>query len=134
MKSKSRLFIPRASSAVFAVTLVVAMGGTTAAKAEHASFKEEIFPIIQAHCLPCHQAGGEGHEKSGLDLTTHEGLMKGTRHGPIVIPGDAFSSNLNVLLEGRADPKIKMPHDGKELTKWERMLFRRWVNRGAKNN
>ena len=134
MKSNPRHLVRRASSAVFAVTLVAAMGGTTAAAAEHPSFKENIFPIIQANCLPCHQAGGEGHEKSGLDLTTHEGLMKGTRHGPIVIPGDAFSSNLNVLLEGRADPKIKMPHDGKELTKWERMLFRRWVNRGAKNN
>lgn len=124
----------RASSAVLAAALVAVMGSTPAAQAEHASFKAEIFPIIQANCLPCHQAGGEGHEKSGLDMSTYEGLMKGTRHGPIVVPGDAFTSNLNVLVEGRGDRKISMPFHGKKISRWERVLLRRWVNRGAKNN
>ena len=102
--------------------------------AEHASFKDEVFPILKKHCVECHQPGGEGFEKSGLDLTTYEGIMKGTNHGPIVVPGDAFLSNLNVLIEGRAAPHLRMPYHGNELSKWNRLVIRRWVNRGAKNN
>ncbi len=102
--------------------------------AEHAGFKDDIFPILKKNCVECHQPGGEGYEKSGLDMTTYEGIMKGTSYGPIVVPGDAFLSNLNVLIEGRAAPHLRMPYHGKELSKWDRLLIRRWVNRGAKNN
>ena len=41
----------------------------------------------------------EGYETSGLDLTTYEGLMKGTKFGAMVIPGDPDSSNLMWLLD-----------------------------------
>lgn len=116
---------------------LVVLGGTmgvSPAFAEHASFKDEIFPIIKKYCAGCHQPGGEGHEKSGLDMTSYEGIMKGTKHGPIVVPGDAFLSNLNVLIEGRAAPHLRMPYHGEELSKWHRLIIRRWVNRGARNN
>jgi len=115
---------------------VILVGGLTAspARADHASFKAEIFPIIKENCVSCHQPGSEGFEKSGLDMTTYEGIMKGTKHGPIIIPGDAFSSNLNVVIEGRAARHLRMPYHGKELSKWQRVMIRRWVNRGAKNN
>jgi hypothetical protein len=104
------------------------------ALAEHGSFKDDIFPIFKRFCVECHQPGGEGYEKSGFDMRTYEGIMKGTRFGPVVVPGDAFLSNLNVLIEGRAAPELKMPHGRKGLTKWERHMIRVWVNRGAKNN
>ena len=128
------IFISLPRSALFAVTLLGGSLTVGPAWAEHASFKDEVFPIIQKYCVECHQPGGEGYQKSGLDMTSYEGIMKGTRHGPIVVPGDAFSSNLNVLIEGRASPELKMPHARKGLTSWERHLIRRWVNRGAKNN
>lgn len=128
------MFISLPRSALFAVTLLAGSLTVVPAWAEHASFKDEVFPIIQKYCVECHQPGGEGYQKSGLDMTSYEGIMKGTRHGPIVVPGDAFSSNLNVLIEGRASPELKMPHARKGLTMWERHLIRRWVNRGAKNN
>ncbi len=121
-------------AAGFSLGLLSGMAVPGNALAEHASFKDEIFPIIQKYCVECHQPGGEGYEKSGLDMTSYEGIMKGTKHGPIVVPGDAFSSNLNVLIEGRASPELKMPHARKGLTNWERHMIRRWVNRGAKNN
>ena len=129
-----RMIISLPKNLLMAATLLAATAVTGTAWAEHASFKEEIFPIIKKYCVECHQPGGEGHEKSGLDMTSYQGIMKGTRHGAIVIPGDAFLSNLNVLIEGRAAPELKMPHARKELTKWERHLIRRWVNRGAQNN
>jgi len=103
--------------------------------AEHpVTYSEDILPMIKIRCLECHQPGGTGYEKSGLDLSTYESLMKGTKYGPIVIPGNAFSSNLNVLVEGRAASKLRMPHNRKKLTRCEIDAFRRWVNRGAKND
>jgi len=107
----------------------------TSARADHATFKDEVQPILEKHCLECHVPGQEGFEKSGLDVSTYESLMKGTGFGSIIVPGDAFSSNMMVLIEGRADARIKMPHGGrKELTKWEKLMLRRWINRGALNN
>lgn len=115
---------------------VILAGALSAAqvRADHANFKDEIFPIIKEHCVSCHQPGGDGFEKSGLDMTSYEGIMKGTKYGPIVVPGDAFLSNLNVLIEGRAARHLRMPYHGKELSKWQRLMIRRWVNRGALNN
>ena len=124
--------LPMAAGLILGLLGGMALPGN--AKAEHASFKDEIFPIIKKYCVECHQPNGEGFEKSGLDMTSYEGIMKGTKHGPIVVPGDAFSSNLNVLIEGRAARHLRMPYHGKELTKWQRHMIRRWVNRGAKNN
>lgn len=106
------------------------------AVAEHASFKNEVLPILNIYCMDCHIPGGEGFEKSGLDLSTYEGIMKGTKHGPVVIPGDAFSSNLMVLIEGRADKSLSMPHNGyrQEPTKKDRQVLRRWIAGGAENS
>src|SRR3974377_1606513 len=56
------------------------------------SFPEDVFPIFKGRCVDCHHPGGSGYEVSGLDLTTYEGLMKGTKAGPMVIPGDPESS------------------------------------------
>lgn len=114
--------------------LAVGMAFATSARADHANFEEEIQPILAKHCLECHVPGGDGYEKSGLDLSSYEGLMAGTDHGSIIVPGDAFSSNLMVLIEGRADPRLKMPHGRKDLTKWEKLMLRRWINRGAKKD
>ena len=104
------------------------------ARADHASFKGEILPILTKHCSECHAAGGEGEQASGLDLTSYAGVMKGTVHGPVVVPGDAFLSNMMVLIDGRAGPELKMPHGRKDLSRWEKTLIRRWINRGAMDN
>lgn len=121
-------------AALGAVVMVGVPGVPSGTAAEHASFKNQVMPIIREKCLGCHQPGGQGYEASGLDLRSYEGLMKGTKYGPVVVPGDTLTSNLNVLIEGRAAPYLRMPYHGKELSKWERHLFRVWVSRGAKNN
>ncbi len=117
-----------------ALAIVAVFGSAPLAAAEKISFREDIYPIIQTRCLACHQPGGEGLEASGLDLRTHGGLMKGTKHGPIVVAGDAFTSNLNVLIEGRAGKALRMPHGKRKLTSCDQDLFRRWVNQGALDN
>jgi len=114
--------------------VVFLLAGFPAFAAEHVSFKKDILPIFQARCVSCHQPGQPGFEASGLDLRTYAGLMKGTKFGAIVVPGDAFMSNLNVLIEGRADPAIRMPHNQKPLSWRVRDLIKRWVDQGARNN
>ena len=98
------------------------------------SFSEDVFPIFKGRCVDCHRPGGAGYEKSGLDLTTYEGLMKGTKFGPMVIARDPDSSNLMWLLDWRASPQLRMPHGGKKLSTCDRNAIRAWIREGAKNN
>lgn len=100
--------------------------------AEALSFSEDVFPILQIRCLECHQPGGPGFEASGLDLRTYAGLMKGTKFGAIIVPGEALTSNFNAIVEGRTD--IRMPHNKKKLSKCEILVLRHWVGQGARDN
>ncbi len=98
------------------------------------SFAEDVFPIFKGRCLDCHQPGGKGFEASGLDLRSYEGLMKGTKFGPMIVPRDPDSSNLMWLLDWRASPEIRMPHGMKQLSICDRTAIRRWILEGAQNN
>ncbi len=98
------------------------------------SFKEDVMPIFVGRCVSCHQPGGEGTAKSGLDLTSYAGVMKGTKFGPMVVPGDPESSNLMLLLDWRASPELRMPHGMKQLNSCDRNDIRAWIREGAKDN
>jgi len=99
------------------------------------SFSKDVMPVLQKHCHECHLPGGEGEVASGLDLGSYEGIMKGTKFGAIVRPGDSTSSTISILIEGRADPSINMPHgDRPPLSKEETSIIAKWIDQGAKNN
>jgi hypothetical protein len=98
------------------------------------SFSQDILPLLKWRCSSCHQPGGEGFEKSGVDLTTYDGVMKGTKYGPMVIPGDPEISNLMMVLDWRVSPEIRMPHGMKKLSTCDRDAIRDWIIDGAKNN
>jgi hypothetical protein len=99
------------------------------------SFKEEARPILDRHCIECHTPpSGQGYVKSGLSMASYQDLMKGTRFGPVVKPGDSLTSALIMLVEGRADPSIQMPHGKEPLTKEEIHTLKVWVDQGAKDN
>ena len=98
------------------------------------SFKEDVLPIFKGRCIECHQPEGEGYEHSGLDLTTYEGLMKGTKFGPMIIPGNPELSSLMRMLDWKVAPQIRMPHGKKKLSICDRDAIREWIRQGAKNN
>lgn len=98
------------------------------------SFKEDVLPIFQVHCAACHAAGGEGANASGLVLTSYDGVMKGTKYGPMIVPGDPENSNLMWLLDWRASPQLRMPHGKQQLPVGERDTIRAWIRQGAKDN
>ena len=78
--------------AAIAAGLILSAMPMAKAAAQQTSFGEDVFPIIQIRCLACHQPGGEGYEASGLDLRTYGSLMKGTKFGPMVVPGKVIKS------------------------------------------
>jgi hypothetical protein len=98
------------------------------------SYSSDVRPILNKYCVECHAPGKEGFEKSDFDVSTYDTLMKGGKFGAIVKPGDAFTSALNMLVEGRADPSIRMPHNREKLSEPEIGTLKVWVNEGAKNN
>lgn len=118
---------------IVAVSLLAAAG--CARTPPEASYKADVQPILEKHCKACHTPGQSGYVVSGFDLENYDSLMKGTTYGPVVLPGDPLTSALVMLIEGRADPSLEMPHgDAAPLTSDEVQTIRRWVEQGAKNN
>jgi len=110
--------------------VLVACGGEPSV-----SFSQDVQPILNQHCIQCHEEGGVGEVTSGLNMSSYEGLMKGTDSGPMIIVGDIEGSNILVLMEGRADPSIKMPHGKNEpVPKQDIQTIKLWIGQGAKNN
>ncbi|PIV15551.1 MAG: hypothetical protein COZ20_03995 [Gallionellales bacterium CG_4_10_14_3_um_filter_54_96] len=100
------------------------------------SFKRMVQPILHDYCVNCHEPGGKGYEKSGLDLTSYQGLMKGTVFGKVVIPGNSESSTFTKLLTG-TNNGLKMPmglNDTGTLDRQYILLLKKWVKQGAKDN
>jgi hypothetical protein len=99
------------------------------------SFKEEVRPILDKNCAECHlPPDGQGYVKSGFSVASYQDLMKGTKFGAVIKPGDSMTSALVMLVEGRASPSIQMPHGKEPLSPKEIQVIKTWVNEGAKDN
>jgi hypothetical protein len=120
--------------------LVIAAGCTREASVKEVSFKDDVFPVFQERCMTCHAPGSPGCVVSGFSVATYDSLMKGTKFGPMIIPGSSADSNLLRLVKHQADPSIAMPRSltaGKpsEWLKPDQInLIETWINQGAKNN
>jgi mono/diheme cytochrome c family protein len=134
MKKMKTLIGGAAVACTVAAALVLLPPADLACAADTTSFAEDVFPIFKGRCVECHAPGKEGFEKSGLDLTTYDGVMKGTKFGPMVKPRDPDSSNLIWLLDWRGAPETRMPHGKKKLSTCDRSAIRTWIREGAKNN
>jgi hypothetical protein len=134
MKRQNLIAAAIAVGAACVMSVDVSTPSAQLCAAEPQSFSEDILPIFKGRCVSCHQSGSAGYEKSGLDLTTYEGLMKGTKFGAMVVPRDPESSNLMWLLDWRASPEVRMPHGKKKLSICDRNAIRAWIREGAKNN
>ena len=115
-----------------------------------ASYNREVRPILQNNCLSCHSPGGEGYAASGFSVADYDSLMKGTKFGPVIVPGSSVSSTLVILIKHKGDPSINMPRPTRQaLAEHEKSLggwkspmlaaeeietIRDWIDAGAKNN
>jgi hypothetical protein len=118
------------------MAIILAPAALAACQSEQpVSFAADVKPVLDQYCVKCHQPGGAGFEASGLSMVTHADLLKGTRNGAMVVPGDSMGSNLVVLMEGRADPSIKMPHGNSEkVAQFQIDKIKRWIDQGALDN
>ena len=127
MKSKFKA-VPRSSLAAAAVLAVAACAPAGV------SYSKDVQPILARNCSECHAPGQKGFAASGLDTGNYQTLMKGGKFGALIKPGDALTSALNMLVEGRAHSSIQMPHGRAKLPDKDIEILKVWVNEGAKNN
>ena len=112
------------------IVLFVILSGC--ASQQTISYQRDVAPILEAKCRECHlPPKGLGYLKSGLNMDSYKSLMEGTIYGPVVIPGDSRHSLMNMVVEGRLDTSIRVPHP---LTEDEIATLQLWVDQGAKNN
>ncbi len=89
------------------------------------SFRSDVFPIIRDNCLACHS---DQTKMGQLVMESYDGLMLGGKSGPAITAGDAESSLLVRMLEGRVQPK--MPFGG-ELPPHNIAVIKAWIDAGA---
>ncbi|SCA55146.1 conserved exported hypothetical protein [Candidatus Terasakiella magnetica] len=123
-----RFILSAAAALTFATT---AMAGNIPT---NPSFSKDVMPILEKNCARCHTGDGEGKMASGFSMENYEDILKGTKHGAVIVKGDASLSNLVRMIEGQTDAALKMPHNTRRLEKDDRNVIRRWINQGAKNN
>ena len=105
------------------------------------SFKKQVFPIIQKHCLPCHAE--ENFNPSELSLDSYELMKDGGKHGEPWKPGKSGESLLAQKLTEEPPFGDRMPLNTKKdikagKAKWlspeDIKVITNWIDQGAKNN
>jgi hypothetical protein len=94
--------------------------------AESVSYETHVAPILEAHCVRCHNSQSM---KAELDLSTPRGLFRGGESGPIVELGKAKESLLFEMIHEDLMP----PEDDREraLRADEIDTIQRWLAAGS---
>ena len=99
------------------------------------TYDTDIAPIFKVSCVKCHQGD---HPKARLHMDTLAGVLKGSKEGPIVKPGDSANSFIIKSVSHATDDQDEwMPPMGnkagiKPLTPDQIGLIRAWIDQGAK--
>src|SRR5450432_287284 len=102
----------------------VALAATSAPESAD-FFETRIRPVLVNSCFTCHATSQLG----GLRVDSRDGILKGGKSGPAMVPGDPDKS---LLIEAvrQTNPKLKMPMGGK-LKDQEIQDLTAWVKAGA---
>ena len=99
--------------------------------AKPAYYTEKVQPILETNCYRCH--GGANH-RGGLNINTKEDMIKGSHHGPALVPGHPEQSWMVKLIrhEGPADDPMNMPPAPKpKLSDADIAVIETWIKAGA---
>lgn len=113
-----------AAVVVFAGLLVLASAQNPEASAAR-FFDDRVEPILRTRCLGCHNDELKGSDVSFLD---RDGLLKGGKRGPTIVPGKPDASILIAAV--RQDGELKMP-PGAKLSPEDIATLTHWVELGA---
>ena len=99
------------------------------------TYVADIKPIFEKSCVKCHNAE---KPKAKLVLTSLAGVLKGSKEGPVVKPGNSAGSvlvkavaHLTEDSDGYMPPPRNKAHLG-PLKPEEIGLIRAWIDQGAK--
>jgi len=90
-----------------------------------ATFRADIYPVLKAKCLRCHNS----RKKDGaLDMSSLKAMLNGGNSGPPIIPGNAKKSLMvDIIFFGEMPPKKVQPR----MTNEELKLLEAWIDAGA---
>ena len=110
---------------VLFATITSTLSAQTAPAASADFFESKIRPVFANNCYNCHGNSQLG----GLRLDSRDGMLKGGKTGPAIVPGDAEKSLLIRAIQ-QTGSTLKMPQGGK-LKDDEIENIVAWVNAGA---
>jgi len=127
-----------ALTATFGLAITVAAQATAgslppASTKPGVTYATDIKPIFDASCAKCHTEGKK--PKARLALDSLAGVLKGSKDGQVVVPGDSAKSSLVLAVaHAGSDPDTFMPKGlgAKKLTDDQIGLIRAWIDQGAK--
>jgi len=73
------------------------------------TYTKDIRPMFEASCFRCHSGD---RPKAGLRLDSLDSVLKGSREGRVIIPGESEHSAL-VIAVARLDEESAMPPKGR---------------------
>ena len=98
------------------------------------TYVDDVEPILQRHCAECHVAGQQGAEATGFLVDSYESVMQDSSFGPVIDPGSARTSSLYILVSGKDNLTINMPHGKDPLSAEDIETIRVWIDNGAVKN
>jgi hypothetical protein len=87
-------------------------------------FTRDVEPVLAKRCSGCH---GAGQQMAGLRLDEPTAAMKGSKSGPVIIPGKSAESKLIQRVASKTMPPV-----GDPLTPEQVSTLRTWIDEGAK--
>ncbi|MFP6582868.1 MAG: PSD1 and planctomycete cytochrome C domain-containing protein [Candidatus Hydrogenedentota bacterium] len=91
-------------------------------------FTEDIWPILDQHCIRCH---GEAKTEGELRLDTPDAMETGGEFGVVIDRDDLIESSLLELVALPSDDPDRMPSKGDPLSEQQIDLLRTWILEGA---
>ncbi len=91
-------------------------------------FLDLVQPVLEEKCYKCHN---NSKQKGKLRLDSPEHILKGGKHGEVLVAGNAANSELYKRLLLPEEDDERMPPKGKtQLTEEEIELIRWWIAQG----
>ena len=106
------------------------IGVESVPQAQASSFyARRVAPLLETRCAACH---GDKRQKSDLRLDSFAAVLRGGKHGAVIIPSDAKNSELAIRIVLPASDDRAMPPNGKTpLTEDEKTVIKLWIAHGA---
>lgn len=104
--------------------LLMMLGVNGASRADDAVFRDRVAPILQSHCIRCHN---DLDREGELSLQTAADLLEES----FIEPGDSAGSHLLSVVSAQDGDRPSMPKDADPLSEQQVAAIRQWIDAGA---